>query len=555
MPETTYRVKIGDTERTVKAGTPILELAKEAQSAYQSEIVLAMRSGKLCELNRTIDRDCTLSFVTVTERPGWQTYERSALLLLMRAFYDVAGAEHIRRIVVDHAVSNALYVRAEGDFALTDALLSKVEARMREVRDAREVIRKESLPTDDAIELFKSRGMDDKARLLRFRVSSRVNVYWLGDYVDYFYGYMLPDAGYLHNFELRKFEGGFVLILPEHSDPKSMRPFKPSMKVFGALNAATKLNELVHIPDVGALNEGIAAGNSTQLVLSQEAMMEKKIGDIAEMIAARPDVRFVMIAGPSSSGKTTFSHRLSTQLRACGLTPYPIATDNYFRGRAETPRDADGNYDFECLEAVDVPQFNEDMTRLLNGERVELPRFNFKKGEREYQGDYLQLAEGDVLVIEGIHCLNDALSYALPGESKFKIYISALTSLNVDDHNRIPTTDARLLRRIVRDARTRGYPARATIDMWPSVRRGEESHIFPFQDSADVVFNSALLYETALIKTYAEPLLFNVPPDSDAYLEAKRLLKFLSYFLTIPAEAVPTTSLAREFIGGGIYDI
>ena len=283
--------------------------------------------------------------------------------------------------------------------------------------------------------------------------------------------------------------------------------------------------------------------------------MEKRIGDIAETIAQRKDVRFVMIAGPSSSGKTTFSHRLSTQLMACGLTPHAIATDNYFKNRSETPRDANGAYDFESLRAMDVEQFNHDMSLLLQGKTVDLPQFNFKKGVREYNGDQLTLGPRDVLVIEGIHCLNDAFSYALPKESKFRIYISCLTTLNVDDHNRIPTTDARLLRRIERDARTRGYSARATIQMWPSVRRGEESNIIPFQDSADAVFNSALIYEIALLKPYIEPLLFGVPKDCPEYLEAKRLLKFLSYFLPLPADYVPTTSLLREFIGGGCYHV
>ena len=299
----------------------------------------------------------------------------------------------------------------------------------------------------------------------------------------------------------------------------------------------------------------ISAGLSTQLILGQEALMEKQIGDIAQEIADRPDVRFVMIAGPSSSGKTTFSHRLSTQLMACGLTPHPIATDNYFKNRVLAPRDADGQYDFECLEAMDVERFNTDMGRLLRGETIDLPTYNFKKGEREYNGEQLTLGEHDVLVIEGIHCLNDRFASALPRESMFKIYISCLTTLNVDDHNRIPTTDARLLRRIERDARTRGYSAQATIRMWPSVRRGEERNIFPYQDSADAVFNSALIYETALLKTYVEPLLFSVPRDSQEYVEAKRLLKFLSYSLPIPADDVPKTSLVREFIGGGCYQV
>ena len=395
--------------------------------------------------------------------------------------------------------------------------------------------------------------MHDKARLLSYRINSHVNIYTLDGFSDYFYGYMVPDAGYVKCFGLELFADGFVLRLPDQKDPDHLGEFKPSIKVFQPLHDATQRSEALHISNVAEMNDTISGGNATQMILAHEAMMEKQIGDIAEEIANRKGVRFVMIAGPSSSGKTTFSHRLSTQLIACGMRPHPIATDNYFKNRSETPRDQNGQYDFECLGAMDIQQFNTDMTRLLNGETVEIPQFNFKKGVREYNGDYLTLGEQDVLVIEGIHCLNDQFSYALPKESKYKIYISCLTTLNIDDHNRIPTTDARLLRRIERDARTRGYSAQATIRMWPSVRKGEENNIFPYQDSADKIFNSALIYETALLKPYVEPLLFGVPKDCEEYVEAKRLLKFLNYFLPLPADDVPKTSLMREFVGGGCY--
>lgn len=306
---------------------------------------------------------------------------------------------------------------------------------------------------------------------------------------------------------------------------------------------------------VGALNEQIVKKGASQLLLIAEALQESKISQIARTIAENKDKKFVMIAGPSSSGKTTFSHRLSIQLSAHGLRPHPIAVDNYFVNRPDTPLDENGNYNFECLEAIDVKQFNEDMVRLLKGEEVELPYFNFKTGQREYRGDYLKLGKEDVLVIEGIHCLNDKLSSSLPTESKFKIYISALTQLNIDEHNRIPTTDGRLIRRIVRDARTRGASAKQTIAMWNSVRRGEEENIFPYQESADVMFNSALIYELAVLKLYAEPLLFSIEPGEPEYNEAKRLLKFLDYFLGIPGESIPSNSILREFIGGGCFDV
>jgi uridine kinase len=321
------------------------------------------------------------------------------------------------------------------------------------------------------------------------------------------------------------------------------------------LQESTRWGETLRVSTVGALNDRIAAGGMNELILMQEALMEKKLGDIAELIASRPDKKVVMIAGPSSSGKTTFSHRLSVQLRAKGLIPHPIEVDNYFKERIYTPKDENGEYDFECLGAMDVELFNRDMTDLLAGKEVELPTYNFVTGKREYNGNRLQLGPGEILVIEGIHCLNEQLSYSLPKENKFKIYISALTQLNIDEHNRIPTTDGRLIRRIVRDAKKRGSSAQNTIKMWPSVRRGEEANIFPYQEDADVIFNSALVYELAVLKQYAEPLLFGVPRDSEEYIEAKRLLKFLDYFLGVSSEDIPKNSILREFIGGSCFKV
>lgn len=548
-----FQVTVNGTERAYPAGTPYRTITADVQQDYAYDILLVNRNGKLCELHKTLDRDCTLEMITAEKKPGMQTYERSAVFLMLKAFHDVAGRENVERISVEYSISHALFIRATGGFTLDQGLLDRVENRMRELAAQALPIEKKSVNTDDAVELFRQTQMNDKARLLSYRINSHVNIYTLDGFSDYFYGYMVPDTGYLKYFALELFEDGFVLRLPDQKEPDKLGEFKPSVKVFRELHSATQRSEALRISNVAEMNDIVSGGKVTQMILAQEAMMEKKIGDIAEEIANRKGVRFVMIAGPSSSGKTTFSHRLSTQLTACGMRPHAIATDNYFKNRADTPRDQNGQHDFESLGAMDVQQFNEDMTRLLNGETVELPQFNFKKGIREYNGDYLTLGEQDVLVIEGIHCLNDQFSHSLPKESKYKIYISCLTTLNIDDHNRIPTTDARLLRRIERDARTRGYSAQATIRMWPSVRRGEENNIFPYQDSADMIFNSALLYETALLKPYVEPLLFGVPRDCPEYLEAKRLLKFLNYFLPIPADDVPRTSLLREFIGGGCY--
>ena len=540
---------------TYPQGTSYRTIAADFQDRYPCDILLVNRDGRLCELHKSLDRDCTLQMLTARDKPGIQTYERSAVLLLLKAFYDTVGRESVERISVEYSLSSALFLLAKGSFTLDQSLLERVEERMRELSAAKLPIEKRSISTDDAMELFRGAGLIHKADLLSFRINSRVNVYSLDGFVDYFYGYMVPDTGYIRCFGLELFENGFVLRLPTQRDPNQLGDFCPSRKVFLELYQSTQRSQALGATNVSELNMAIARGDAMPLILANEALMEKKIGDIAYEIAARKDVRFVMIAGPSSSGKTTFSHRLSTQLRAHGLRPYPIATDNYFVNRDRTPRDENGNYDFEGLGAMDVEQFNEDMVRLLNGETVELPTYNFKKGAREYNGNFLTLGEGDVLVIEGIHCLNDQFTHALPKESKYKIYISCLTTLNIDDHNRIPTTDARLLRRIERDARTRGYSAQATIKMWPSVRRGEENNIFPFQDSADMVFNSALLYETSLLKPYVQPLLFGVPRDSEEYIEAKRLLKFLNYFLPIPADNIPKTSLMREFIGGGCYHV
>ena len=382
-----------------------------------------------------------------------------------------------------------------------------------------------------------------------------MNVYELDGYFDYFYGYMLPHTGYVKWFDVVAYESGFMLLLPTKKQPTVVAPFKERRKLFETLCESDEWGRRIGIETVGDLNDQICNGSLSELILVQEAQQERRIAEIARDIVERGNVKFVMIAGPSSSGKTSFSHRLSIQLRTLGKVPHPIALDDYFVDREFTPRDEKGDYNFECLEAIDVKKFNEDMVRLLSGERVEIPTFNFKIGKREYLGNYKQLGPDDILVIEGIHGLNDKMSYALPGESKYKIYISALTTINVDFHNRIPTTDGRLLRRMVRDARTRGSDARRTIGMWASVRRGEEENIFPFQEEADAMFNSALIYELAMLKQYAEPLLFQIPKDAPEYYEAKRLLKFLDYFLNVPSESLPNNSICREFVGGSCFRV
>ena len=548
-------VTIGGITREYEEGTQLKTAAEEFQNQYENDILLATVNGKLQELHKTIPDDAEVGFLTAADKPGMLTYRRSALLMMLKAFYDVAGRDNVRKLSVEFAVGNGLYIDAEGDFERNEELLSRVKAKMREYCEARIPIKKRSVNTDEAMELFHRHKMYDKERLFYYRRVSRVNIYSIGGFEDYYYGYMVPDTGYIRYFDLELYQGGIMLMLPDSSDPKTVQKFEPKDKLFQVMREADVWGRKLQVPNVGALNQCISSGGMNELILVQEALMEKKIGDIAEMIASRPDKKFVMIAGPSSSGKTTFSHRLSIQLRAKGLAPHPIAVDNYFVNRVDSPRDENGNYNYEALECLDIKLFNENMSDLLAGKRVQLPVYNFISGEREYRGDYLQLGAEDILVIEGIHCLNEKLSYSLPRENKFKIYISALTQLNIDEHNRIPTTDGRLIRRMVRDARTRGASAQDTIRMWPSVRKGEKENIFPYQEDADVMFNSALVYELSVLKQYAEPILFSVPRDSAEYVEAKRLLKFLDYFLGVSSEDIPRNSIVREFIGGSCFKV
>lgn len=545
---------INGEKREYPSGTTWLTVAKDYQKDYQDEILLVQVNGKLQELHKKAVECSRLEFITARDKAGRLTYRRSVTFMMLKAFYEVAGSMGIRKLTVDFSVGNGFFVEPELDFELTEKVLCQVKEKMEDYVAQEIPIMKRTIHIDEAVGLFHKYGMYDKERLFHYRRVSNVNVYHIGGFEDYFYGYMVPDTSYLKYFDLVLYQNGFVLVFPDH-DPKRVDPFKPKDKLFTVLKETSDWGRRLDLADVGALNSKISRGKISQVMLIEEALMEKKIGEVAGMIAAQKAKKLVMVAGPSSSGKTTFSHRLSTQLMALGLTPHPIAVDNYFVNRVDSPRDEKGNYDYEALACIDIKQFNEDMARLLAGERVQLPQYNFITGEREYKGDYLALGKDDILVIEGIHCLNDALSYSLPKESKFKIYISALTALNVDEHNRVPTTDGRLIRRMVRDARTRGATARDTIRRWDSVRRGEENNIFPYQEDADVMFNSALVYELSVLKLYAEPLLFGIPKDCPEYMEAKRLLKFLDYFLGVSSEDVPKNSIIREFIGGSCLKV
>lgn len=546
-------VFINNEVKEYEQGTTYYDIVSDHQKNYEHDIVLVMVNGKLQELHKRLTKECKIEFVTTAEEAGMRTYKRSVTQVMLKAIYDVIESEKIEKVSILFSLSKGYFCKIKGSVPLDKALLNRVKERMAELVKQDIPIMKRSVNTDDAIALFHNHKMYDKERLFQYRRVSKVNIYSINEFEDYYYGYMTYSTRYLKYFDLKLYEDGFVLLLPSKKEPKVIPSFNPQTNLFKVLNDSKKWGERLNISTVGELNEKISKGELNELILVQEALQEKKIAEIAETIANAGNKKFVMIAGPSSSGKTTFSHRLSIQLLAHGLKPHPIPVDNYFINRVDTPLDEYGEPDLESINAIDIEQFNKDMTALLRGERVELPVYNFKIGEREYRGDFKQLGKDDILVIEGIHGLNDILSHSLPHDSKFKIYISALTQLNVDEHNRIPSTDGRLIRRIIRDARTRGISAKGTIAMWESVRRGEEKNIFPYQEEADVMFDSALIYEMAVLKQYAEPLLFGVEKDSPEYTEAKRLLKFLDYFLGISGDEVPTNSILREFIGGSCF--
>ena len=550
----TKTLTIGGKEITVDAKASYREIALSCGDAQGDDILLALEDGRMRELHHRPHDGSQVTWVTIRDPAGYKAYVRSCCLMMLRAAQLAAGGDPVE-IQIHFVVSGGLYCTLANGKKPDPAFLQGILENMKKLRDAALPIRKFSVSTWRAIRIFTERNMLDKAALLRYRNSSRTNLYDLDGYVDYYYGYMACDTGCLHLFDIVPFKDGFVLRLPTAQDPGDLPPFAPAEKLFASQDTSEKWGGRIGIRTVGELNDLVVSGGYSNLILTQEAYHEKLIASIAQTIADDPSKKFIMIAGPSSSGKTTFSHRLSAQLSVYGLRPHPIAVDDYFVNREDTPRDENGNYNFECLEAIDIKTFNEDMMRLLAGEQVELPTYNFKTGKREYKGKFMKLGSNDLLVIEGIHCLNDRLSESLPAESKYKIYISALTQLSIDEHNRIPTTDGRLLRRIVRDARTRGNDAKQTIRMWPSVRRGETEYIFPFQESADVMINSALIYELAVLKVYAQPLLFAVREDEPEFLEARRLLKFLEYFVPIPPDAIPNNSLVREFIGGSCFDV
>lgn len=535
----------------------LVSYAKELQKEYEYPIVLAKLNGKLEELqNVEVDPDKDkIELLTTADRIGLDAYRRSVVLLMLTAVHRLPVELDASDVVVDHSMDAGLYCWIKGNFEVTEGFLETVMKEMKNLAAENLPIVKESMRTADARKYFDSIGMPDKSRLFRFRNGSFVNVYGIDGYKDYFYGYMAPATGILTKFQLVKYKSGFVLQMPRKSAPGVVPEFHAQDKIFESLQQTGIWNDRMGLDTVASLDEKIAKGEMNRMILVQEALQEQRIVEIVHKIQERESVRFVMVAGPSSSGKTTFANRMVVQLQANGYNAHVISVDNYYKERVDIPCDASGDRNFEDLEAIDVELFNKQMNDLLEGKPVHLPRYNFTNGGKDFAKEPTTLKDDDILVIEGIHCLNDALSYAIPKESKFKIYISALTQLNIDEHNRVATTDGRLVRRLVRDFRTRNASASETLGMWDSVRRGEEKNIFPYQESADVVFNSAEAYELSILKPYVEPLLYQVSEDDPNFLEAHRMLKFLNYFLPCSSEVVPNNSILREFLGGGCFGV
>ena len=551
-----YTLTIFGQRHTYAGDMTFDRIAQEFQQQIGAPVLLVRVNHRVRELYRCVSEDGELQFLTMQDPEGMKAYQRSLCLLMLKASEDLYPGKDRVKISIHYVAGGGLYCTAKDPSSITEEYLEKIQKRMRELVEVRLPIRKFTVSTTAARRLFKAQGMDEKADLFLYRRSSRTNLYSLDGYVDYYYGPMVPNTSFLTGFCLTAYRDGFVLRYPAMgSGSMEVQDFHPVEKLFQVQKDSLIWADSLEIQTVADLNRKLVEGDSKELMLTMEAWHEKQIAQIAQEIASQESRKLVLIAGPSSSGKTTFSHRLSTQLSVYGLKPHPIAVDDYFVDREKTPRDENGEYDYECLEALDIELFNKDMNALLAGETVELPAFNFKTGKREYKGHKKRLGKKDILVIEGIHGLNDRLTYSLPQESKFRIYISALTQLNLDEHNRIATTDGRLIRRIVRDARTRGITAKETIARWPSVRRGEENHIFPHQHTADIMFNSALIYELAVLKIYAEPLLFGISRECVEYEEAERLLKFLDYFVPMPSEKIPQNSLIREFIGGSCFEV
>lgn len=532
-------------------GTQLLVIAKQIQSEHDSKIVAFKVNGQLTELQSSLNVPINMiEIVDMNTTDGVRIYQRSLAFVFIRAVKETfKGAS----VDIQNSLSAGLFCEIKKETPLTEEEIRLVSTRMMELIAMDENFQKTSVTLAEAKNIFEQQGLAAKSELLKYRPNNHINLYTYGWLSDYFYGYMLPSAGHLDNFELTPYDGGVILRHPTRFSDGKVPVFEPQPKVAQIHREAQRWGDILNVGYLYNINELIEKGGLREQILITEALHEKKIAQIADQITGK-NKRLVLIAGPSSSGKTTFANRLRIQLLANGLRPVTLSTDDYFVDRQFTPVDEDGKYDFESIEAVDLKQFNLDLDALLRGEIVPLPTFNFQLGKREYKGRELAIEEGQPIIIEGIHGLNPKLTEAISDAEKFRIYISCLTQLNIDNHNRIPTTDSRLIRRIVRDNKYRGHNALTTLRLWPSVRRGEERNIFPFQETADAMFNSAMVYELAVLKKHIETLLYSISESEPEYSEAKRLLKFLGYVKSYEADhTIPITSIIREFIGGSAF--
>ncbi|MCL6610915.1 MAG: nucleoside kinase [Peptococcaceae bacterium] len=546
------RVKIpGSGAFKLPLGSKAEEAMKFDTSARRSPVVAVKINNSLEDLKSEIKEDCTLEFVDLESEEGMRVYQNGLIMVLTRAAHEIYPE---CSVIVEHSLANAIYGEIRLKRALRHSDIEKIEKRMRAIINGGGAVERMVMSREEAISLFREKGMKDKVDLLGYWGPDPVEVVKCGGYHDYTLGPVVPDLNILKVFRLRFYLPGFILELPRKEDPLSLPVYIEQGKLANIFFEADKWEKVLRVRDTAALNRVLERGEAGDLIRVAEAFQEKKISQIADEIAANIDrTRIVLIAGPSSSGKTTFSKRLAVQLRVNGINPVAISLDDYFVDREDTPRDENGQYDFESLDAIDRELFNDHLIKLIQGEEIELPGYNFLTGKREYRGQKLKLSRYDLIVVEGIHGLNDLLTASIPKGRKFKVYVSALTHLSLDNQNRIHTTDLRVIRRMVRDSNYRGYTAAQTLERWPSVRRGEEKNIFPFQEEADVMFNSALVYELAVLKGYAKPLLEEITRDSPQYSEARRLLRILSFFHTVDCSEVPSNSIIREFIGESCF--
>jgi len=541
------------TIREVEKGANLGELSKEFTHLFASPIVAAKVNNNFRGLDYNLKNDCTISFLDLASEEGIRTYTRSLSFVLVKAARELFPQGKIN---IEHSLSKGIYgeIHFADNRVCSGQEIKAIEEKMKEIIAQKIPLTKQSFPRDEAIEIFKRDKQSEKIKLLGQMNRDTVSVYGCGDTYDYFYGHLVPDTGYLTKFALDFYPPGFILKFPQKGNPGVIPPFIEQKKLFTIYHESETWQKIMEVNSVADLNDATVERRCGDLIRVAEAFHEKKIAQIADLIASnKEEMRLILISGPSSSGKTTFAQRLCIQLRINGLKPVSISLDDYFVNREFTPKDENGEFDFEALEAIDVPLFNQQLMQLISGEEVDLPTFNFKTGCREYSGRKLRIDKDQPIIIEGIHGLNNQLTASIPKENKFKIYISALTQISIDDHNRIPTTDTRLIRRIVRDSQFRSHNALDTLRIWPSVRRGEEKNIFPYQEEADVMFNSALVYELAVLKKYAEPLLLQIDSSQSEYGEARRLIKFLSYFWPIQDAQIPLNSIIREFIGGSCF--